>query len=207
MLSSAFRLVFVKREKFGTTRASQEGSKRWCGGDDRISIFGNLQQTFFLLLLAGQAMLSPGHRLEPLLLDFVLATGAKAVGALAHAGKRVLDELEGDAIRVRLAEQELLGVGVRRFIGQVYGRILVRPPSRFLGPGDGLPQLVPAGLQLLFVVFEALFFHSRSYGQAKHCPQKPIAYRHALGLSNRTARWYWTGLLLRPAEVQMHETE
>src|SRR5262249_37698085 len=83
------------------------------------------QQALLLLLLARDAVLRPGHRLRALVAHLVFAQDAEAVGAAADALQGLVHELEHVALVVRQAEQELLGVGVRRLVGDVLRPLLV----------------------------------------------------------------------------------
>jgi len=79
-----------------------------------------------LLLLAGEAVLGPGDRFQPLLVHLVVAHHAHAVAAAVDAAERLVDQVQHVALRVGEAEQELLGVGVRCLVGDVLGALLVR---------------------------------------------------------------------------------
>ena len=100
-----------------------------------------LQQALLRLFLAGDAVTGPGHSFEALLLQFLVAGNAFAKRAVLNAGERVVHQLQERAIVVRLAEEEFLGVGVRRFVSEIYRRIFVRFAAFLFGASDTAQEL------------------------------------------------------------------
>src|SRR5260370_1802459 len=92
-----------------------------------------LQESLLVLLLAGDAVAGPRHGFEALLLKLILAVGAEAVVVFLDAAERLVDLLQNGAVGVGLAEQELLGVGVGRLVGQIHGGIVVGGAPFFFG--------------------------------------------------------------------------
>src|SRR5438445_13716754 len=92
-------------------------------------------------------MAGPGNRFEALLLQLGLAihTGAKRV--VPDAVERFVNLLQRSAVRIILAEQELLGVGVSGLVRQVYGRIVVGGTAFFFRARDASQELFALALQ------------------------------------------------------------
>src|SRR4029079_18630791 len=124
------------------------------------------QQALFLLLLAGDAPLRPRHRLQALAVHLVLAHDADAEAMVLDADEGLVDELQQVALRVGQAEEEFLGVRVRRLVGDVLRALLVGLLAvglvllvRLQDLLLLLDQLLPEGLQLLvFHVSRRLLF-------------------------------------------------
>ena len=115
-----------------------------------------------MLLGAGDAMARPGHGFQALLLKFLFAFDAGAVRAGLDAPQRFVDQGQHGTVDVGLAEEEFLGVGIRGLVRKIHRRIVVRRPAFFLGPGDGLDELLAPGLQFLSVVIQTLLIHDRA---------------------------------------------
>jgi hypothetical protein len=116
-----------------------------------------------LLFLAGHAMPRPRHRFQALLLEFFLALDARAVAAVFDSQERFVDQLQDGPVRVVLAEQKFLGVGVGSLVGKIHGWIVVGSPAFLFCPGDGFQQFLTPRHQFLFVVLQTLLVHN-------HCP-------------------------------------
>ena len=118
-----------------------------------------LTTALFHLLLAGDAVLGPRYRFEPLLLQLFLAVRANAVFIRVDALQRRVDHVQDRAVRIGHAKEELLRIGVRRLVREVHRRIFVRSPSLFLRARDRLHQLLAPYRQLLLVVLEPFLVH------------------------------------------------
>ena len=105
-------------------------------------------------------MAGPGNCFQPLLLQFGLAIHAGAKGVVADAIERFVNLLQRTPIRIILAEQELLGVGIGGLVRQVYGRIIVRGAAFLLRTRNAPQELLTLALQLFLVVFQALLIHA-----------------------------------------------
>jgi hypothetical protein len=101
----------------------------------------------------------PGHRVQALLLQFILAFHAGAVCVVPDASNRFVDELEQAAVGVGLAEQELLGIRIGGLVGKVDSGVVVRRPPLFFCPGDRPQQFLTTRQQFLFVIFETFLIH------------------------------------------------
>src|SRR5207245_796202 len=71
---------------------------------------GCLEQPLLDLLLAGDSVAGPGHRLETLLVQFLAALHADAVGPAPDPRERLVDLLQHLAVSVRQGVEELLRV-------------------------------------------------------------------------------------------------
>src|SRR3989338_7110320 len=161
--SQAERRAGVREKNEG--RAAGPGAGR--GGPGWVSVGREgeppekLQQSPLLFLLAADAVAGPGNGFEALLLDFFLAGGAEAEAAVLHPPQGLLHQCEDVALVVRLAEEELLGVGVGGLVGDVLGGV-VSGPAFFLGDGHQALELLALGVQLFLVVLQAFLIHARA---------------------------------------------
>ena len=87
-------------------------------------------------------MLSPRHGFQSLLLHLVLAVRTHAVLFLLNAFQRRFDHVQNGPVSVGHAKQEFLGIGIRRFVGQIHRGIFVSQSAFFGGARDGLQQLI-----------------------------------------------------------------
>lgn len=149
----------VRKGNFSANEASNAyGQPRQARGSTHVYRQG-LQQPLFHLLLAGDAVLGPRYRLEPLLLQLFLAVRAHAVFIRVDALQRRVDHVQDRAVRIGHAKEELLRVGVRCLVREINRRIFIRGSSLFLRSRDCLHQLLAPYRQLLLVVFEPFLVH------------------------------------------------
>ena len=87
----------------------------------------------FLEVLAGDAVSSPRHGLEPLLLNRLIAIRANTVRPAIKALECFFDELENHPFVDALAEEKVLRVGVRCDVGGVLRRVRSRLALVILG--------------------------------------------------------------------------
>src|SRR2546422_4112127 len=90
---------------------------------------GSLKQPLLELLLAGDAVARPRHRLEALLLDLLAALDAGAVAGFGDPLQGLVHFLQNLAVRVRQGVQELLRVGARRLVGQILRSLVFGQPA------------------------------------------------------------------------------
>jgi hypothetical protein len=112
-----------------------------------------------LLLLARDAPLGPGHRLQALLVQLLLAHDTDAEAAILDPDERLVHELEHVALRVGEAEQELLRVGVGGLVRDVLRALFVRFPAVALALRVGDQDLLLLLQKLLPEAFHLLLFH------------------------------------------------
>src|SRR6516165_5229850 len=103
------------------TRAASVLALRWL----RPLRSGSLEQPLLQFLLALDAVAGPRHRLQPLRIDLRTAGDALAERSLANPFQRAVHHQQDLALAVALAEQEFLGIGVCRAIGNVLCRLQV----------------------------------------------------------------------------------
>jgi hypothetical protein len=115
-----------------------------------------------VLFRADHAMARPGNRFQALLLKFLFALDAAAVGIRLNAFQRFVDQRQHGPVGIGLTEQEFLGVGICSLVRKIHRRIVIRGPALFLGPRNCLDQLLAPGLQLFFVIIQTLLIHSRA---------------------------------------------
>src|SRR6185436_2596577 len=140
----------------GTRRPGRDrgsAGTRWRRGPPRS------EQPLLLLLLAGDAVLGPGHGLQALAVHLVFADDAHAEAPALHAVERLVDELEHVALVVRQAEEELLGVGVAGLVRDVLRPVLVGLLAVGLVLVVGLEDLLLLEDQLLPERLELFLFH------------------------------------------------
>src|SRR5207302_8879462 len=98
-----------------TSRRSRQGGGKNTETDAALTswLLGNrLQKPLLLFFLADRAMAGPGNRFKALLLQLGLAIHTGAESVVPDAIERSVNLLQRSAVRIILAEQELLGVGV-----------------------------------------------------------------------------------------------
>src|SRR5215831_1496587 len=118
-----------------------------------------LQQALFHLLLARDAVLSPGHRFQPLLLYFFLAVGAHPVFVFLDAFESAINQVQEQPISIGHAEEKLFSIKISSLVRQVHGGIFVRHSSLFLNACNGLYEFFPSREQFFLVVIESFLVH------------------------------------------------
>jgi hypothetical protein len=111
-----------------------------------------LEEALLVFFRASHAMARPGNGFETLLLKFLFALDAAAVGIRLDAFERFVDQPQHGPVGICLPEQEFLGIGIRSLVRKIHGRIVIRGPAFFLGPGDRLDQFLAPDLQLFLVI-------------------------------------------------------
>src|SRR5271168_1320685 len=124
-----------------------------------ITNFFGLQLPLFRFFLAGNAVACPRHSFEALLLQFLVTGIALAVAAVFNAVQRLIDQVKQGAVVVRLAKEELFGVGVGGLIRHIHGGIFVSLAAFLFGAGDRAHQFFAAYRQFLFVIIQSLLIH------------------------------------------------
>src|ERR1022692_1404984 len=136
-----------------------------------------LEQAFFFLFLAGEAVAGPGHGLEALLLQLLVAGHTFTERIVLHPRERFLDQLQQRAVVVRLAEKEFFRVRVRGLVGEIHRRVLVRFAAFLLRARDSTHQFLAARDQFLFVIFETLLIHRSGPQFGSATPSKTVDFR------------------------------
>src|SRR5580692_5712393 len=88
-----------------------EGSAAFFGIAGPILSRSFFEQSLLHFFLALDAVAGPGDGFEALGVDLFAAMDAFAEAAFADAGKSLVDHLQGLAVVIALAKQELFGVG------------------------------------------------------------------------------------------------
>ena len=104
-------------------------------------------------------MLGPRYRFEPFLLHLFLTVCADSVIIGLKALECRIDHVQDRAVRIGHAKEEFLGVGIRRFVGEVHRRVFVRGSPLFLRARYSLHQLLAPRHQFLSVVIEPFLVH------------------------------------------------
>src|SRR6266481_5802528 len=155
----------TQAQAYSSCPHKQRGTVHWSNQKWKDREFSNpffagmLQQALLHLFLAVDAVLGPRHSFKPLLLHFFLTVRADAVFIGLDALERRIDHIQDRPVGVGHPEQELLGVGVRRFVRKVYRRIVVGLASLFFGLRNRFHHFFTPRQQFLLVVLEPFLVH------------------------------------------------
>src|SRR5215475_952866 len=112
------------------------------------------QQALLEFFLALDAMARPRHRLQTLGVDLLATVDALTEAAFADTRKGVFHHLQKLALVVALMEQEFLVVRIRRLVGDVLRRIVIRRAAVLFGSRHRPPQVLQSRLQPFFEAFQ-----------------------------------------------------
>lgn len=104
-----------------------------------------LEKTLLLLLLALDAMASPGDGFPAFHLDFFVTGHAQAIRAVLEALQGLVYQLQHATVVIALVKEKFLGVGIGRLVSDILRGFRVRLPSVVFRFRNQAQQLILLG--------------------------------------------------------------